>query len=93
MEKKDKFMSPNPELVEKYRKKFDSMEKSKKKELMTALGWVFLPDNVQKATREKIQNSMKINDRITLFLAFIGIITNIIASTIYINFSQSKSNP
>ena len=91
MERNEKIFNPNPALVEKYRKKFKSMDKNKKKEMMAALGWVFLTDNIQKSTRENIQKSMKINDRIALFLALVGIITNIIASSIYITFSQSVS--
>jgi hypothetical protein len=91
MEKKDKFMNPNPVLVEKYRKKFESLDKNKKKEVISALGSVFLTDNIEKNTREKIQSSLKFNDRVTLLLAFIGIITNVVASSIYITFSTSFS--
>ena len=47
MEKKDKFMNPNPVLVEKYRKKFESLDKNKKKEVISALGSVFLTDNMK----------------------------------------------
>jgi TRAP-type uncharacterized transport system fused permease subunit len=90
-QKNENYLNPDPALVEKYRKKFETMDKRQKKEMMAALGWVFLTDNIQKTTREKIQQSMKTNDRVTLLLAFIGIITNIISSVNYINFSQSIS--
>ena len=91
MEKEDRFLNPNPILVEKYRKKFESLDKNKKKEIMSALGWIFLTENIEKNTREKIQTSMKFNDRLTLLLAFIGIIANVIASSIYITFSTTYS--
>jgi hypothetical protein len=89
MKVQDKFDNPNPDLVQKYRDKF--LDPKSKKELEAALGWLFLTDNIKRKTRESIQNSMRNNDRITLILAIIGIIGNVIASSIYITFHTKLS--
>lgn len=78
-------------LVEEHKKKFNSLDLKKRKELEASLGWLFLTDNIKKRTREKIQQSMKTNDRLALLFALIGVIANIIASSIYITFYQTTS--
>lgn len=77
-------------IVEKYKGTFTSLNSKKRKELEASLGWLFLTDNIKKKTREKIQNQMRKNDGMALIFAVIGVLANIIASTIYITFEQVK---
>ena len=72
----------NPELLEKYRNKFNSLDKSKRMELEASIAWLFLTDDIKKQKRELLQKSMKINDIILLVLAFIGIFCNVISSSL-----------
>jgi hypothetical protein len=92
METTDKFDRVNPILLEKYRNQFAGLGSKKQKELLASIGTLFLTDGFKKKTREKIQKDMKVNDMLTLIFAFIGIICNIIASSIYITFHQIISN-
>lgn len=75
----------NPELLEKYRNKFNSLDKSKRMELEASIAWLFLTDDIKKQKRELLQKSMKINDIILLVLAFIGIFCNVISSSLYLS--------
>lgn len=81
----------DPKLVESNKMALNSLDPKRRKELEASLGWLFLTDNIKKRTREKIQQSMKTNDKLALLFAIIGVITNIIASSMYIKFSQSTS--
>jgi hypothetical protein len=85
------FDSVDPDLVEENKHKINSLDAKKRKELEASLGWLFLTDNIKKRTREKIQLSMKVNDKFAVLFALIGVLTNVIASSIYITFSQSSS--
>ena len=78
----------DPNLIESFKSNFTSLNSKKRKELEASLGWLFLTDNIKKRTREKIQNHMRKNDGLALIFATIGVITNIIASTMYIAFEQ-----
>jgi hypothetical protein len=75
-------------IVEKVKGSFTSLNSKKRKELEASLGWLFLTDNIKKKTREKIQNQMRKNDGLALIFAVIGVLANIIASTIYVTFEQ-----
>lgn len=86
MDKKSKIDNINPELVDKYRKKFQNLDPKKRKELEASIGWLFITDSIKKKKRELIQKKMRTNDLITLVVAIIGIFLNIIASSIYITF-------
>jgi hypothetical protein len=79
-------------LVQDHRNKFNSMDVKRRKELEASLGWLFLTDNIKKRTREKIQNSMRFNDGLTLMFAIIGVFTNIIASVMYMTFEEVRGN-
>jgi len=80
----------NPKIVKENKDKINKLDVKKRKELEASLGWLFLTDNIKKRTREKIQQIMKNNDKYTVLLALLGVITNIIASSIYITFEQSS---
>jgi len=67
----------------------EALEKSKCGELEYNIGWLFYSDKLKKKKREAIQEKMKNNDKITILLAFLGIVFNIIASAKYITFSKS----
>lgn len=84
--------SINPELLQKARDKLNNMTQKARNELKKSISWFFLPDSLKKLTREKIQSKMKKIDLISLLFAFIGIICNLIASNIYIDFEEVKSN-
>lgn len=68
--------------------KFSQLDDTKKKELEASLGWLFYTDSLKKKIREKIQLSMKNNDKIAIFLAMIGIIFNILASSAYLEIEK-----
>jgi hypothetical protein len=82
----------NPKLVEKYRKQFASLSKKHKTELETSMSWLFMTDNMKKIRRETLQKRMKLNDRIALILALIGVICNILASAIYLKLDIKEGN-
>jgi hypothetical protein len=76
----------NSTLLNQYREKLANLDTKNKKDLMSSLAWLFITDNIKKNTREKIQKELKLNDLITLVLALVGIVTNIVSSSIYITF-------
>lgn len=80
--------SINSDLYRKAKNKLEAMNSKDKNNLETSISWFFLPDNLKKLAREKIQEKMKIIDIISLILGLIGILTNIIASSIYISFKK-----
>lgn len=84
--------SINPTLLENARKKIQNMDEESKNNLKTSISWFFLPDNLKKITREKIQARMKIIDIFSLILAAIGIMSNIIASSLYIKFEKIQTD-
>ena len=75
----------NPELLEKYRNKFSSLDESKRIELEASIGWLFLTDDIKKKRREQLQSIMRTNDIVLLILAFIGIFSNVISSSMYLS--------
>ena len=81
----------NPELLEKYRNKFNSLDESKRIELEASIGWLFLTDDIKKKRREQLQSIMRTNDIVLLILAFIGIFSNVISSSMYLS-SQKVSD-
>lgn len=90
--RKDRNIIPiEPEVLQKSRAKFSEMNPVQKEELMRSISWFFIPDNIKKKTREEIQAKMKTLDRIAIFLAFFGIITNIISSALYIEFQKEPN--
>lgn len=74
----------NSELLEKYRRKFNELDKNKRKELEASIAWLFLTDDIKKQKREAVQKIMHRNDLSILIFAFIGIITNVISSSLYL---------
>lgn len=70
------------------RQKTQMMSKESQDNLITSISWSFIPDNLKKQTRERIQANMKIVDIFTLIFASIGLISNIIASSLYITFEK-----
>jgi hypothetical protein len=68
------------------KKKKLGLDQKQTKELEASLAWLIIPENIKKKTREKITNKLKLNDKITLLIAFLGIVTNIYASANYIGF-------
>ena len=81
----------NPELLEKYRNKFNSLDESKRIELEASIGLLFLTDDIKKKRREQLQSIMRTNDIVLLILAFIGIFSNVISSSMYLS-SQKVSD-
>ena len=65
---------------------YTGLDEKHVKELKASLAWLFIPEELRRKTREKINNRLKLNDKIALLMAFIGIITNIISSILYINY-------
>jgi hypothetical protein len=82
----------NHDVINNYRDKATNIDAKQKKDLMASIAWLFLTDNIKKNTREKIQKDLKRNDTITMVLAFLGVITNVISSTIYVNFETTRGN-
>ena len=74
----------NPKLLEQFRDSFTSLDESKRKEIEASLGNLFLTDNIKKKMHASIERKMKINDLALIILAFIGIITNVISSSLYL---------
>lgn len=77
-------------LNERNKEKYKNFDSKKKKELFSALGWLFLTFDIKKKKRERIQNDMKYNDRIALVIALIGIICNLTASYFYIELEKHE---
>jgi len=73
----------NKDMLQKSRDNLESLKPEKQKELMAAIGWLFLTDDIKLKYIDKKKKEMKINDLIALILAFVGIITNVIASYLY----------
>lgn len=74
----------NPILLEKYRNKFKNLDANKRKELEASICNLFMTDEIKKNKRESIQKTMKHNDISMMIFAFIGIITNVISSSMYL---------
>jgi hypothetical protein len=74
----------NMEVYSKIKAKFNDMTDKERKDLERNMSWFFLTDNIKKKTREKIQSRMKRIDIISLIFAFIGVVTNIMSSYLYI---------
>jgi hypothetical protein len=90
LEAKINRVESNQGLVNQYRDKVANLDPRQKKDLMASIAWLFLTDNIKKNKREKIQRDLKRNDTITLVLALLGIVTNIISSSMYIQFQTIK---
>lgn len=84
--------SIDPELLRKAREKINNMNEKSKNELKTSISWFFIPDSLKKNTREKIQEKMKFIDKLSLIVATIGIVTNLVASSLYIDFKKETKN-
>jgi hypothetical protein len=76
------------EVYKKIKKKYTEMSDKSKDELISSMSWFFLTDDIIKKTRLEIQAKMKIRDTISIFLAAIGVLTNILASYNYIDFEK-----
>ena len=74
----------HPHLLKLYYNKFTHLELSKRREIESALGNLFLPNNLSKRKREELHSQMKFNDTCTLIFAFIGIVTNITSFYLYL---------
>ena len=70
----------NKEMVKNSRANLENLKPEKRQELMAALGWLFLTDDIKLRNIDKKKREMKINDMIALIFALIGIISNIISS-------------
>lgn len=73
----------NKEMVKNSRANLENLKPEKRQELMAALGWLFLTDDIKLRNIDKKKREMKINDMIALIFALIGIISNIISSYLY----------
>lgn len=78
----------NPQIYSRIKAKFDQMTEGQMKKLEESMSWFFLSDNIKKKTREQIQNRMKKMDLISIFLATVGMLCNIMASFLYIDFAK-----
>ena len=74
----------NTKVLEQFRDSFTFLDESKRKEIEASLGNLFLTDNIKKKIHASIERKMKINDLALIILAFIGIITNVISSSLYL---------
>ena len=82
----------NPSLLEKYRNKFKNMDPNKRKELEASICNLFMTDEIKKNKRESLQKKMKYNDLTMMTFAFIGIITNVISSSMYLKAKHIKDS-
>lgn len=80
----------NYTLLQRYRHHLDTFTKARRLELEASIGWLFFTDDIKKKTREHYQKILKTNDLSMMIMAFIGLITNIISSSIYLK-SQKES--
>ena len=64
----------NKEMVKNSRANLENLKPEKRQELMAALGWLFLTDDIKLRNIDKKKREMKINDMIALIFALIGII-------------------
>jgi len=78
----------NPKLLEEYRERFNNLDIKKQRELQASLCMLLIPDDLKKKKREEIQKVMKYNDTILLIIAFIGVFTNILSSSLYLKSHQ-----
>ena len=60
------------------------MDPNKRKELEASICNLFMTDEIKKNKRESLQKKMKYNDLTMMTFAFIGIITNVISSSMYL---------
>ena len=67
---------------------FKNLADTEKHELKNSLSWLMMTDKIKNKARESIQHDMKRNDIIAIILAIIGVATNLIATSIYINFEM-----
>ena len=75
----------NQDLLLKYRKKFnEDISNKERKELLSCLANNFYPAELYKKKSKTIQERMKLCDKLVLFFAFLGLITNVISSSLYI---------
>ncbi len=80
------------EIYKRIKTKYNEMPEKSKEELVSSMSWFFLTDEIIKKTRLQIQAKMKVRDIISLFLAAIGVLTNILASYNYINFEKVQES-
>lgn len=66
---------------------FEFLDNASFKELKTAISHVVLPEKLRIRARKNLENKMKQNDRISLSLGIIGIFTNILQTSIYLDFT------
>lgn len=81
----------DPVLLAKARERLANLSKDKRDHLETCISWLFLPENLKQATREKIQARMKIIDIFSIIVAFIGILCSLAASSLHIEFFSEYS--
>jgi hypothetical protein len=66
---------------------FQFLDNASFKELKTSISHIILPEKLRIKARKNLENKMKRNDRISLSLGIIGIFTNILQTSIYLDFT------
>lgn len=89
-EEEKKNIEVNQEYYEKARSKMLNMTEKQKKDLQFSMSWFLLTDNIIKKQRLQIQRRMKWMDLFSLFLASLGVFTNILSSFYYIDFLKQE---
>lgn len=80
----------NQDMLDKARKKIANMNHEDRQVLKASISWYFLPETLKKATREKIQARMKTIDLFCLLFAVIGIVSNLVATSMFIQFDSTQ---
>lgn len=75
----------NQDMLKKYREKFEEdLSNKERKELISCLANNFYPADLYKKKNRNIHERMKVCDKLVLFFAFFGLLTNVMSSSLYI---------
>lgn len=66
---------------------FQFLDSASFKDLKSSISHVILPEKIRIKARKNLENKMKQNDRIALILGTIGIFTNILQTSFYLEFT------
>lgn len=91
MDNENKNVKVNPLYYNKSKEKYSQFSQKQKKDLITSVSWFFLTDNIKKKNRLSIQAKMKLMDICSIILATIGVITNVLQSYLYIQFTKTQT--
>jgi hypothetical protein len=81
----------NTQIYKRIKLKYNEMTEKEQNTLFDSMSWFFLPDGVKKRVRYKIQDKLKTIDKLSILFAFIGTVSNIFSSFLYIDFKKHET--